>query len=88
MPDRDTCKIMRLCEVRLRHDPTDPDALFAKAAVFARLGLYGEALQCLDTIPQGSGHYPGLGRFREKLVREMSRSGRVHLGWLKGDEPD
>ncbi|MFQ5838356.1 MAG: tetratricopeptide repeat protein [Thermoplasmata archaeon] len=62
---------MRLCELRLSCDPRDPDALFAKAAVLARLGRYGEALRCLDAVSVEERDYPGVRRFRARILREM-----------------
>lgn len=62
---------MLLCTARLRGDPADRDALFTKAAVLARFGMYPAALHCLRKVDRQGDTYPGLHRFRTRLLTEM-----------------
>ncbi len=72
--DSSTKNVIRLCELRLRQDPDDPDALFAKAAVFAGLGLYSDALECIERLSAEAEDYPGLRLLKERVLVEMRRS--------------
>lgn len=72
--DRDVRRLMHLCQVRLRLNPHDPDALFAKAAVLGQLGLYTHALECLQSVCSRDDGYPGLELFRSRIRREMGRA--------------
>jgi tetratricopeptide (TPR) repeat protein len=86
MPDQETWNLLSLCELRLRYNPRDPDALFAKAAVLARLGKYCQALGYLDRLTDEDEEYPGARRFRARILMEMSRPSGS-LVWLgKGKE--
>lgn len=67
-------RLLRVCELRLRQDPEDPDALFAKAAVLGQLGLYGEALDYLEAVSTLRKDYPGLGQLQERILWEKSQS--------------
>lgn len=71
---RNLRQLMQACELRLSDDPQDPDALFAKAAVLGQMGLYREALDCIETVSSLREDYPGLGRFRERILREQGQS--------------
>lgn len=62
---------MQLCIARLRRDPADRDALFTRAAVLARFGMYPAALHCLRKIDRQGDAYPGLHRSRTRLLTEM-----------------
>ncbi|MCJ2520340.1 MAG: hypothetical protein LN412_05255 [Candidatus Thermoplasmatota archaeon] len=71
--EQDTVNLIRLCELRLKRDPHDPDALFAKAAVLAGLGLFSDALDYLSKVSSKIDDYPGLVRFRERVLVEMDQ---------------
>ena len=61
----------RACALRLREDPRDPDALFARAAILASLGRRAEALVTLDRLARLAPTYPGLWRFKARLFRDL-----------------
>lgn len=82
LPDHDAWNLLTLCELRLQYNPGDPDALFAKAAVMARLGRYAEALRYLDRVEEEAKDYPGVNRFRSRIVLEMSRPRGASV-WLE-----
>lgn len=58
------------CFRRLRRNPRDPDALFARAAVFASIRLWPEAIASLDMLTEVAPRYPGLWRFKARLYAE------------------
>lgn len=66
-------KLIRLCELRLRQDPHDVDALFTKAAVLAELGFHADALKCLNVVCSRVDDYPGIGQFKNRVLVEMRR---------------
>lgn len=72
--DPEVRRLLHLCQVRLRSDPDDTDALFAKAAVLGQLGLYVHALECLQRVSSRDGGYPGLEPFRSRILKEMDRA--------------
>ncbi len=74
VPDPELRRLLHLCEERLNSDPHDPDALFAKAAVYGHLGLYADALEFLQVVSAKESGYPGLERFRRRIVKEMGQT--------------
>ncbi len=72
--DPDVGRLMQLCQVRLRLDPRDPDALFAKAAILGQMKLYDHALRCLRGVSSQDSRYPGLELFRSRILSEMGRA--------------
>lgn len=81
LPDEDVWNLLSLCDLRLKYNPRDPDALFAKAAVLARVGRYSEALRYLDRLMEECRDYPGLNRFRARILLEESRP-RLATVWV------
>lgn len=75
--DRSLHRLMQACELRLSDDPEDPDALFAMAAVLGQMGRYHEALDFIETVSSLREDYPGLGRFRDRILREQGQKLRA-----------
>ncbi|MEK6838719.1 MAG: ATPase domain-containing protein, partial [Candidatus Thermoplasmatota archaeon] len=69
-PDR-AALILRIAEERVRFDPTDADALFAKASALAAMGNLAEAIQTLDALINANDTYPGLWVLRAKLFAKL-----------------
>lgn len=63
----------RLLEMddRLRADPRDVDALFAKATYLAMRKQYQEAAEALDEIARLSPYYPGIWHLKAKIYELM-----------------
>jgi len=55
---------------RLRVDPTDPDALFASAALLAANRRFDAAILMLNELGKMDPEYPGLWRFKARMYRE------------------
>lgn len=58
------------CAERLRRNPRDPDALFARAAFHAASGREAKAITILDDLSKIAPDYPGLWRFKARLYAE------------------
>ncbi len=56
---------------RLRANPRDPDATFARAAILAALGRRAEAVVALDALARVAPHHPGLWRLKARLFQEI-----------------
>ncbi|HEY5538836.1 MAG TPA: ATPase domain-containing protein, partial [Thermoplasmata archaeon] len=63
--------ILRIAEERIRVDPRDPDALFAKASALAAMGDAASAIAALDSLIEVDDRYPGLWVLRVKLFVRM-----------------
>ncbi|HEV8595964.1 MAG TPA: ATPase domain-containing protein [Thermoplasmata archaeon] len=66
-PDDASARILAVVEQRLRQDPRDTDALFAKAAAHAKGGNLAAAVDALDTLALIDDAYPGLWVLKAKL---------------------
>ena len=63
--------ILRIAEERIRIDPSDTDALFAKASALAAMEDYRGAIGALDALARVSDTYPGLWVLRAKLAARL-----------------
>jgi len=75
----------RAIDDRLRMNPRDPDALFARAALFASEHRNKEAIESLNDLAKVAPHYPGLWRFKAQLYHDMGETRLASLCREKGD---
>ena len=64
---------------RLRVDPKDPDAQFARAAFLAAERKLGEAVESLNVLARVAPGYPGLWRFKARLYAEVGEEKLARL---------
>ena len=83
-PKRDevSTRILAVVDQRLRQNPRDTDALFAKAAALAKVEDLAAAIAALDTLASIEEGYPGLWVLKAKLHarrgdREKAQEARV-----------
>ena len=63
--------ILRIADERIRVDPKDADALFARASALASMGDLRGAVSSLDSLAAASDTYPGLWVLRTKLLARL-----------------
>ncbi len=76
------------CFRRLRRNPRDPDALFARAAILASIDRRMEAIASLDLLTEIAPHYPGLWRFKARLYRDAGDRAMEALCSAAADRED
>jgi len=64
---------------RLSVNPTDPDALFASAALLAANRRFDRAILMLNELGKMDPEYPGLWRFKARMYREAGNRSMEHL---------
>jgi hypothetical protein len=85
-PSNRAAMILRIAEERIRIDPTDADALFAKASALAAMGDTRGAIGALDALATANDTYPGLWVLRAKLFARMGDPGSARESRNKADE--
>jgi len=70
-PSNRAAMILRIAEERIRIDPNDADALFAKASALAAMGDMRGAIGSLNALATANDTYPGLWVLRAKLFARM-----------------
>ena len=64
-------KVLQRCEDRLEADPDDPDALFTKSVVQARLRGYDQAIETLNQLARVDPQYPALWMLKAKIYERV-----------------
>ncbi len=64
-------EVLRRCEDRLADDPDDPDALFTKSVVQARLRGYDQAIETLNRLARLDPRYPALWMLKAKIYERV-----------------
>ncbi len=70
----------------MRADPTDPDALFARAAFLAVADNFKEAVESLNELAKVAPEYPGLWRFKARLYAEIGEERLARLCAMRGEQ--
>ncbi|TLZ56356.1 MAG: hypothetical protein E6K17_04210, partial [Methanobacteriota archaeon] len=78
--------ILRIADERIRFDPKDADALFAKASALASMGDLRGATKALDTLAEASDTYPGLWVLRAKLFARLGDAEGARESRRKAEE--
>ncbi len=76
---------VRAAAERIRRNPRDPDALFARAAFFATNGKFREAVDSLNLLTLVRPDYPGLWRFKARLFAEVGDDVLARLCSARGE---
>ncbi len=71
---------------RLRADPRDPDALFARAAFLAVEDGIEDAVESLNDLARVVPEYPGLWRFKARLYAEIGEKKLARLCAMRGEQ--
>ncbi len=79
-------RVLRIAEERLRVDPADADALFAKASALATIGEVESAVAALDALSTISDTYPGLWVLRAKLAAKLGDADGARRSRQKAEE--
>src|SRR3989449_953217 len=85
-PSDRVTRILRVAEERIRIDPKDEDALFAKASALASMGDLRGATKALDTLAEVSEMYPGLWILRTKLFARLGDYEKARESRRKAEE--
>ncbi|TLZ65678.1 MAG: hypothetical protein E6K16_02595, partial [Methanobacteriota archaeon] len=85
-PGNRAAMILRIAEERIRIDPKDADALFAKASALASMGETRGGIAALDALVGADDMYPGLWVLRAKLFARIGDSKGAQESRKKAEE--
>src|SRR3989442_6461699 len=77
---------LRIAEERIRIDPRDADAMFAKASALASVDDARGAIDVLNVLAELDDTYPGLWVLRTKLFSRLGASASARESRTKGEE--
>ncbi len=78
--------IVQIASERLKHDPNDPDALFAMAAAQATLDDPRGGVQTLERLAELDPNYPGLWVLKTKLHAILGEADRARQSRLRAQQ--
>ncbi|TLZ63942.1 MAG: hypothetical protein E6K13_03990, partial [Methanobacteriota archaeon] len=85
-PSSRAAMILRIAEERIRVDPKDADALFAKASALASMGDEQGAVKVLNALAEVNDMYPGLWVLRTKLFSRLGDADGAKANRKKAEE--
>ena len=72
-------RILETSESRLKENPNDVDALFAKATALAALERYDDSMKALNELTKINHKYPGLWLLKSKIYADMGDAQKAKL---------
>lgn len=71
--------LLRICDQKLKADPSDADALFTKAAALGRFKDYRAGVEALNQLTKVDARYPGLWILKAKFYSRLGNENMAKL---------